>query len=551
MTRFHRVLLTIALTAWCSGSCRSAEPHALATDTRLLVIVVVDQLRSEYLDRYRHFWKEGFARLLAEGAVFERAAYPYLNTVTCAGHATIGTGALPSTHGVILNEWWHRDTGKSTPCTVGENVSSVAYGGEPERLGHSASRQRVPTLADRLRATSPQSRVVTLSVKPRSAIMLAGHGGTAVTWFADTNVWATSSAFTSDPVTEVRDYVSAHPVDSYRDVIWDRVMEPAAYSGPDDGVGERPPAGWTPLFPHPLVGSVTTERDRFYDLWERSPFADVALGEMAGALVRSMQLGQRGTTDFLGVSFSALDYVGHNFGPDSHEVQDTLLRLDRTLGKLMAALDEFVGRGRYTLGLSADHGVGAIPEVLRTRGQDAGRVLARETRAAAEAALAASLGPGPHVAHVASSELYLTDKTRALVLEKPRVLQPLIAALERVPGVMRAFPTHDLPSRKGSADPIERAAALGHFPGESGDVQIVLKPNWIGTNDSAATHGTMHPYDQQVPVIFFGRGIAGGRYSEPATPADLAPTLGATIALDLPTADGKVLRSALRAQSTK
>jgi predicted AlkP superfamily pyrophosphatase or phosphodiesterase len=548
MSHFTRTLFTIAVVAWCGGSCRMAEPNARTADTRLLVIVVVDQLRSEYLDRYRHFWKEGFARLLAEGAVFERAAYPYLNTVTCAGHATIGTGAFPSTHGVILNEWWHRETGRTAPCTVGDRVSSVVYGGEPERLGHSAFRQRVQTLADRLRETSPQARVMTLSLKPRSAIMLAGHGGTAVTWFGDTNAWATSTAFSTAPVKEVQAYASAHPVERYRDVVWDRVLDASAYSGSDDGMGERPPAGWTPLFPHPLAPA-TTKRDRFYELWRRSPFSDAELGEMAAVLVRSMGLGQRKATDFLGISFPALDYVGHDFGPDSHEVQDALIRLDRTLGKLMAALDETVGRNGYTLGLSADHGVGSIPEVLRAAGQDAGRVLARETRAAAEAALVAALGPGPHVAHVEYSELYLTDETRAIARENPQILQPLVEALERVPGVMRAFSTHDLPRRKGSEDAVERAAALGHFPGESGDVQIVLKPNWIATNSSATTHGTLHPYDQQVPVIFFGRGIAPGHYRDPATPADIAPTLGATIALDLPAADGNVLRSALGAES--
>jgi len=511
-----------------------------------LVIVVIDQMRSDYLERYKHFWKEGLARLLADGAVFERAAYPYLNTVTCAGHATIGTGAFPSTHGVIMNEWWQRDSGRRMPCTADPNVKSVVYAGEPERIGHSAARQRMPTLADRLREASPSSRVVSLSMKPRSAVMLAGHGGTAVTWFAETNTWATSTAFTPQPVPAVQAYVGGQPVDRYRGEIWNRLLDPSAYSGVDHGVGERPPLGWTPAFAHALSGAPDPRRDRFHDLWERSPYSDTELGELAAVLVKSLELGQRGVVDFLGVSFSALDYVGHNFGPDSHEVQDTLIRLDRTLGRFLTMLDETVGEDNYVLALSADHGVGVIPEALRSRGQDAGRVLNADVKKAAEAAMVAAHGPGPHIAHVEYTEVYLTDNTRELVTRQPDALEPLLAALERVPGVMRAMPTTDLPNKRSSADPAERAAALSHFPGASGDVQVILKPNWVGTDTSAATHGTFHSYDQRVPVVFFGNDIRSGRYHDAATPADIAPTLASLIKLALPGVDGRALTSALK-----
>jgi hypothetical protein len=388
--------------------------------------------------------------------------------------------------------------------------------------------------------------VVTLSMKPRSAVMLAGHGGTAVTWFADTNTWATSTAFTPAPASEVQVYASANPVDRYRGEIWNRTYDPQAYFGVDDGVGERPPTGWTSVFAHPLAGAPDSRRDRFHDLWERSPYSDAELGEMAGALVKSMELGQRGVVDFLGVSFSALDYVGHNFGPDSHEVQDTLIRMDRMLGKFLTMLDETVGTDRYVLALSADHGVGFIPEALREKGQEAGRLGSAVLKKTAETAMVAAYGPGPHVAHVEYSEMYFTDKTRELVAAEPGALEPLFAALERVPGVMRAMSTRDLPTKKSSADPAERAAALGHYPGVSGDVQVILKANWVGTDTSAATHGTFHSYDQQVPVIFFGDGIHDGRYSDAANPADIAPTLASLINLRLPGIDGKVLKSALK-----
>jgi hypothetical protein len=549
------LLLVFVAVVAASGVSSSAQQPASAEATagkpphrsgHLLVIVVVDQMRFEYLERYKRLYKEGIKRLLDEGAVFDRAMYPYLNTVTCAGHATIGTGAFPSTHGIIMNEWWHRDVGRRVSCTDDPNVKSVVYSREPERIGHSAHRLRVPTLGDRLRAASPQSRVVTLSMKPRSTVMLAGHGGTAVTWFGSSNTWATSTAFTNTPIPEVQAYVDAHPISRLRAEVWQRTNDPSSYSGQDDAVGERGPSGWLPHFPHPLAGKPGTDDERFYDLWERSPYSDMTLGDMASTLVGTMALGTRGVVDLLGVSFSAVDYVGHDFGPQSHEVQDTLIRLDRTLGAFLAALDKTVGRDGYTLGLSADHGVGEIPEATSAAGRDGGRFLNAETRKIAEDALVKAHGPGPHVAHVEYTELYLTDTARKRAAADPSFLTPLVDALSQHRGVLRVIRTAGLEQKRNSRDPIERAAAIGYFPGESGDVEVLLKPNWINSDSSAATHGSLHPYDQHVPVIFFGEGIKRGRFSEPASPADLAPTLASIVKLPMPGVDGKALKSALK-----
>jgi arylsulfatase A-like enzyme len=508
----------------------------------LLVMVVVDQMRFDYLDRYRTRYTQGLRLLANEGAVYDRAFYPYLNTVTCAGHATIATGTFPSTHGVIMNEWFQRGAGRRLSCTDDSAVQSVPYGETPEKIGHSAHRLRVPTLADRLRAASPSSRVVSLSMKPRSAVMMAGHGGTAVTWFGDTNQWATSTAYTRAPVPEVAAFVAHHPVDRDRTVVWDRMGETAAYTAADASPYERPQRGWTSPFPHPLIGAPGTPDARFYDLWERSPYSDVYLGSMAADLLRSLQLGQRGVTDFLGVSFSGLDYVGHDFGPDSQESQDALVRLDRTLGQLIAELDKNVGRARYALGFSADHGVAQIPELIKGAGGDAGRVTNAHVRKVAEDAMVAAHGPGPHVALAEYTNLYLTEAARTRASANPAALKPLIDAVSKIDGVLRVFPSTGLETKRQSTDPIERAAALSYYPGESGDLTIVLKPNWIGTDSSAATHGSHHPYDQHVPVVFLGGRFKAGRWSPPASPADLAPTLAATIALPMPGVDGQRLR---------
>lgn len=514
----------------------------------LLVVLVVDQMRADYLTRFDQLWKRGFRRLLDDGAIFDEAFYPYLNTVTCVGHATISSGTFPKTHGIILNEWLQRREGRRMSCTDDPSVAPVPYGGPPEKLGHSAHRLRVPSLGDRLRERSPGSRVVTLSMKPRSAVMLAGHGG-VVTWFSDANTWATSTAFTPAPLPEIAAYTAANPVESARSIVWRRLLESPLYQGDDDAPWERPKAGWSRTFPHPLSGAPGTAEKRFYELWERSPYSDAYLGSMAAALIQSFALGQRDVTDLLAVSFSSTDYVGHDFGPDSHEVEDTLIRLDGVLGDLFDVLDRTVGRNRYIVALSADHGAAPIPEESIHKGLDAGRVLPKDVTAVADKALA-ELGPGPHVRYVEYTDVYLSDATLASLEQKPALMQKLIDALAAMPGVQRVFRGPGLEQKRNSADPVERAAALSYVPGQSGDLIMVPKRFWIATDSSAATHGTSNDYDQHVPVLFMGRAfVKAGHYKTPASPADIAPTLASLADLPMAGFDGKALDTALTVAS--
>jgi predicted AlkP superfamily pyrophosphatase or phosphodiesterase len=543
-------LVAVIAAASLEGSTRripATDIEQTAPGTpKLLVIVVVDQMRFDYLDRFAALWTGGFKRFMTEGAVFERGFYPYLNTVTCAGHATIGTGAFPYTHGIIMNEWYQRAAHRRMSCTDDPSITSLPYTGTPEPIGHSAHRLRVPTLGDRLRTMSRDARVVTLSMKPRSTVMLAGHGGTAVTWFGDTNTWATSTAFTPALLPAVKMFVDANPVDRDRGVLWDRSRPAAEYQQQDASAFERARSGWNATFPHPLAGAPGAPATQFFDLWERSPYADDYVGRLAAHLVRAYELGRRDTPDYLGVSFSGLDYVGHDFGPDSQEVQDTLVRLDTTLGALFTMLDETVGRGRWAAGLSADHGVARIPEAMKAEGIDAGRVINAEVQKAAEAAMVAAHGPGPHVALVEYTNLYLSDAARERMSKDPTYVQPIVDAVGRIPGVLRVFPSRGLETRRNSSDPIERAAAISYHPEESGEITVVLKPNWIGTNSSTTTHGSAQPYDQHVPVLFLGGAFKAGRYSDSASPADLAPTLASLARISMPEANGHVLNAAVR-----
>ena len=553
MTRRFVVLLVLLSAIAASAPRGSAQAPG---SPRLIVLVVVDQLRQDYLSRHRQALTGGLGRLLDRGAVFSEAAYPYLNTVTCAGHSTIGTGTLPYRHGMILNAWYDRAAGASTSCTADAAERTFGVNGTTA-AGHSARRLLAGTLADRVRASFGQ--VVSISQKARSAIGMAGHGGDVVLWFDERGDWVTSSAFAPAPPPFVREFVAGHPMAADYGKVWERTLPLPEYTGVDDAAGEKPPAGWTTTFPHALAAPSGKPDPAFYSLWARSPFADEYLGRMAAAAVDAFRLGRGAQTDLLAVSFSALDLAGHAFGPESHEVQDLVLRLDRTLGLLLDHLDRSVGRDGYVLALSADHGVSGIPE--QTPG--AGRHSAADVRAAIDAALTPIFGPPPaprgtgvtaspakpsYMAYNAYTDTYLADGIMDRLRKDRRALEAVLNALRALPGIAHAFSGDELtrPGARDHRDPVKRAAALSYHPGRSGDLIIAPKPNWI-LSSSAATHGTLHDYDSRVPVIFYGRGVARGTFSAAATPADIAPTLAALAGVAFTAADGRILSPAVAA----
>jgi len=510
-----------------------------ADQPRLLVMIVVDQMRADYLQQFNRHWRNGFRMLLDQGLVFENAHYPYFVTVTCAGHATIGTGALPHRHGLINNTWWQRQERALTGCSSDPSTTEISYG-RPIRLGNSAVNLLIPTLADELRSQKSGARVVSVSMKARSAISLAGHAGDAVVWFDDpSGSWATSRAFASGPVDAVREFVERNPYEKDLGRIWSLSGSPDSYLRRDAGMGERPPAGWNGLFPHVINGRDGIDT-QFFNLWQASPFADAYLGRLAAALVDSFSLGQRQTTDYLGVSFSALDDVGHAFGPESREIEDVLRQLDVTLGTLIRHLDAKVGRANYVLALSADHGVAPIP--IPPKG---GRIVTEDVRERIEDALVSAWGPlqkGTYVESVNFTDVYFAGGVFDTLRANTQLLSMVIRSVEEIPGVARVLRTDQL--SKTSQDPIIRKAALSYVTSRSGDLMVVPKEYWFlgGRNVAAATtHGTAHDYDTHVPMILLGGAVKSARSFANVTPADIAPTLGSLAGVRLPQAEGHAL----------
>ena len=568
----------------------AAQPWPSRARPKLVVLLVVDQMRADYIDKFQHQWTGGLRRLIDGGAWFRQAAYPYLSTVTCAGHATISTGTFPATHGMVLNAWWDRESGKGRGCTEDPRSQVISYSAAAKG-GHSPVRLAVPTFADELRAQmGPSSRIVILSLKPRSAIMLAGQRADVVTWF-DTGAgsWVTSLAYTTSPVSFLEKFLQAHPVEKDFGKSWSRTLPDRAYLFEDNAADEKPPPGWTAIFPHGLKGQSNEPAQNqatgipseslagkpdigFYEAWVESPFSDAYLGRMAQAAVDALGLGKGRGTDFLGVGFSALDFVGHDFGPRSHEVQDMLVRLDATVGALLSHLDRAVGPGNYVVALSADHGVAPIPEQMSREGLDAGRIVTNQVVERVEQALEPLFGPGKpaknqsdsisrgslagkHVARMLYTDFYFAPGVYQKLAADSAAMQAAMDAILAVPGVWRVFRGDELGDLRDTGDRVARAAALSYYPGRSGDLIVVPKPYWFFVLASeelppgpAATHGTAYAYDARVPLILMGRGIKPGEYLVPATPADIAPTLAFLCGITLARTDGRVLAEALVAR---
>ena len=503
---------------------------------QLVVVLVVDQMRADYLQTFDRHWHGGFRTLLSEGLVFDNARYPYLNTLTCAGHSTIGTGALPHTHGMVANAWWDRSARRMFGCTSDPEAADISYG-RPAQIGNSGKAILVPTLADELRAQKPGARVVSLSLKARSAIGLAGHGGDAVVWFDDeSGSFATSRAFAAAPVPAVKAFIDAHPYEQENGSSWTLSAPADSYVMRDAGVGERPPASWSGLFPHRLAGRNGVDA-QFFQLWQASPRSDAYLEGLAESLIDSLALGQRDTTDFLGISFSALDEVGHSFGPESREIEDVLRQLDVALQRLIAHLDAKVGRANYMLALSADHGVAPIASAPL-----GGRIANEDVRERIDETLTGLFGEltlGSYVEAANFTDVYLAPGVFDRLKASHSAMATLEQSLKAIPGIEYVLRSDRLSDN--SSDPAVRSASLSYRADRSGDLILVPKKFWYfsGRAGGGTTHGTLHDYDQHVPFILLGGTVRHGHSRTGVTPADIAPTLARFAGVRLPKAEGK------------
>jgi Type I phosphodiesterase / nucleotide pyrophosphatase len=536
--------------------------HAQPTEApRLAVLIVFDQMRGDYVSRWDSlFGAGGFRRLKSEGAWFTACHYPYANTVTGAGHATVATGCLPRKHGIIGNDWYDRRLAADVNCVSDEHYKQVpaAPAGildlvgalNSARRGRAPTRLLVPTLGDALKeATGGKARVISLSMKDRSAILPGGRHADGCYWFqTSTGTCVTSTYYHDHLPLWVAEFNRSRPADRWFKKRWDRFrpeLDYVRYSGPDDVPAEGTGSGQGRTFPHPMDGGLKQPGELYYLAVYDSPFANDLLLDLAKRAIEEDRLGQRDVPDLLCVSFSSNDAVGHTYGPDSQEVLDITLRADRLMEKLLSYLDAKVGRGRYVLAVTADHGVCPLPEVARAEGKDAGRISTDVIGKDLEAFLDMRFGPnGPGIHWIEGRQelwLYLNERLlRQRKVEHAVVERAAADWLKQQPGIQTAYTRAEFDREEPLADPVAEAVRLSSHPSRCGDIAVILKPYYLfqassNRNDplqrpTGTTHGTPHSYDTYVPLFVYGPGIQPGtqdsRVSPAAAPVILARALG-------------------------
>jgi predicted AlkP superfamily pyrophosphatase or phosphodiesterase len=500
---------------------------------KLVVGIVVDQMRWDYLYRYydRYAADGGFKRLLSQGFSCENTFIPYIPTITACGHTCIYTGSVPAIHGITGNDWWDYKLNKGMYCSQDDSAKTIGSNSNQGKM--SPANLLVTTICDEMRlATNFHSKVIGLAIKDRGAILPAGHSANAAYWYDNsTGDWISSSYYLQDLPAWVKEHNAKKLADKYYAQNWNTLYPLTTYtqSTENDKPYENKPLG--PGFPYSL--------DRFvgknYGVLPLTPYGNAFTLEMAKAAVAGEQLGSGAYTDFLAISLSTPDYIGHTFGPNSVEAEDGFLRLDRDLANFLNYLDEKIGKGQYLLFLSADHGAANIPGFLLEHKIPAGHFEDQNVLAEINKGLKDKFGLDQGAVGIINYQVYL-NRT-AIELKKKSdeaaIRKWVIDFLQKVPGVARAFDIEEIGQTPLNAK-VRDMVVNGYYPSRSGDIQIIFDPQWIEGFPKGTTHGSWNPYDSHIPLLWYGWNIKTGKTNRETYMVDVAPTLAAMLHIQMP-----------------
>ncbi len=506
--------------------------------------MAVDGLPMRQVTAYRdQLAPDGFARFLDRGAWFAEAHYGHAFTVTAAGHATMLSGAYPHRSGIIGNDWRDVETGAEVYCTG--DISAQYIGNKTNPLdGTSPKNLQVSTVGDMLRQAHPGSKVIGISGKDRGAILPAGKTGTAYMYMGDTGEFASSTFYMPQHPAWVNAFNNARPADRYFQTDWKPLLPEAAYerSIPDNQPWFGPNGGGLPMrMGKPGVAAPNAE---FYRALLRSPFADQLSLDFARAAIDGEQLGRDDATpDIISISLSGHDYVNHAYSAESRLSHDHFLQLDRMLQAFFQHLDTTIGRDRYLVVLTADHGFMPAPEVSASEGKSAGRISGSKLLTDVNTPLEAKFGAPKLVTALSASALVLDRKLiAARGLNFDAVADAARTAVLAQPGIAEAYTRQELSSRSRAGAPFFGAMERSWNVSVSGDVQFALKPYWMFGN-SVATHGSPYTYDTHVPILTWGpTWVKPGKVEQRVEVVDIAPTLARVLKVAAPsTSEGRLL----------
>jgi len=552
----NSILIVIILFTF--SACQAQKTPLKATSTseksisnsnpKLVVGIVVDQMRYDYLTRFYNKYAEGgFKRMMNDGFNCKNNHFNYIPTYTGPGHASVFTGTTPKYHGIIANNWYDKEIKESVYCAGDDNVQPIGTLDDAGKM--SPHRMQTTSFADENRLfTQMKGKTIGISMKDRGAILPAGHAANAAYWFhgKDEGQWISSSFYMNELPEWVKQFNSADTAESYLKV-WNTLYPIETYteSGPDLNDFEGGFKGQeTATFPYDLEQLKTDNKG--FDILKATAYGNNLTTDFAIAAIAGEQLGQDNITDILTLSYSSTDYVGHNFGVNSKEIQDTYLRLDLDLERFFNYLDKTVGEGEYTIFLTADHGAVDVPSYLTSIKIPSGYLNNKETKQKFSAFITERFGVEDLIENVSNNQIFLNrDKISELKLNLADVQETIVNELikyERVAKIYTATTMHNTSFTTG----IESLLQNGYNQKRSGDVLIVPDAAYISYSKTGSTHGSGFNYDTHVPLLFFGKGIAKGSTLEKTVIPDIAPTISAMLGISFPNgATGKPLEFVL------
>lgn len=499
---------------------------------RLAVVMVVDQMRADYLTRWSDTYAGGLHRLLEHGAVFTDARHSHAATVTATGHATIATGTNPCKHGVVGNSFYDRAVGRDVHSVDDSTTTIVGGGGGPGASPHKLLRS---TIGEWLKQESNESAVCAVSLKGRAAVMMGGHHPNACYWYdqGDGNFISSTYYMSRLPVWATA-FNESGLKDTWRDTVWSRTDLGATYHS-EDTVAAEAGGMKSSAFPHLVADPDDTSWTAYYGALYSTPFADAFLLRFCDQLLASEKLGADDSPDLLLVSLSAADLVGHAYGPQSLEVRDYYLRLDRQLGIFLDTLDARIGKGNYVFALTSDHGVCPLPELAVNQGMPtARRLMSKDFRDDVARALQAEF---PECGRAESLLVragygFVIDSSlaRASGLAPDDAIRRASSALERLNYVADVFTHSQLSADTVDNRPFAELFRNSFYAPRQPDLLINFEEGvFLTSSRTGTTHGSPYHYDTDVPIVFYGAGVAPGVHDEPVLTVDIAPTMAALL----------------------
>jgi predicted AlkP superfamily pyrophosphatase or phosphodiesterase len=514
-----------------------------STKPKLIVGIVIDQMRWDYLYRFNQLYTaNGFKRLLSEGFSCDNTLIPYTPTYTAPGHTCIYTGSVPAVHGIVGNNWYDKSRNVNIYCT--DDSTATTVGNAPDDAGKmSPANMWTTTITDELRLSNNfKSKVIGIALKDRGAILPAGHGANAAYWYDDKGgKWISSTYYMKEAPAWVNNFNAKDNVSMYMSKDWNTLLPMSQYdlSTVDNESYENAiPGETTVTFPHKL-SSITTGK---YNSFRTTPFANTFTFDFAKQAIENEKLGSNSVPDFLTVSISSTDYIGHSFGPNSVEAEDTYLRLDKDIGDFLDYLDQKTGKGNYLVFLTADHGAAHVPDFLAEHKIPGGAVSDAEIAKEINTAIETISGIKNAVLSVQNYQVYLNfTEIEKQGKDKAVIINTVIKTLQQKSYIVNVFETGKLVSAT-IPEPQKEMMINGYNPKRSGDIQFTFKPGYFDGGSKGTTHGLWNPYDAHIPLLFFGWSIKAGKTNRETYMTDISATLAALLQIQMPSGCvGKVI----------